>query len=116
MVRALTEFSANKRLRKGASLKRQIALQKQLLEQERMGVAGDWMKPSGEGGEMEINLPEEVASEVAETAEGESSDAELSLFESSPDAEGEEEGSSPDLDDSESGPTESYYDTEVPRE
>ncbi|KXG53979.1 uncharacterized protein PGRI_010290 [Penicillium griseofulvum] len=116
MVRALTEFSANKRLRKGASLKRQIALQKQLLEQERMGVAGDWMKPSGEGGEMEINLPEEVASEVAETAEGESTDAELSLFESSPDTEGEEQGSSPDLEDSESDPTESYYDTEVPRE
>lgn len=127
MVRALTEFSANKRLRKGASLKRQIALQKQLLEQERMGVAGDWMKPSGEGEQIEINLPEEGASEAAEAAEvaeGESSDAELSLFESSPEEEGEEEGkeegkeesSSPDFDDSEPELTESYYDTEVPKE
>ncbi|KAJ5177562.1 uncharacterized protein N7500_000261 [Penicillium coprophilum] len=113
MVRALTEFSANKRLRKGASLKRQIALQKQLLEQERMGVPADWRQASGEGGEMEVNLPEEVASEVAKAADGESSDAELSLFEPSPNAEGEEESSSPDL---ESDTTESYYDTEVPRE
>lgn len=32
MIRALTEFSANKKLRKDASLRRQIALQKQLLE------------------------------------------------------------------------------------
>ncbi|KAJ5152167.1 P-loop containing nucleoside triphosphate hydrolase protein [Penicillium capsulatum] len=33
LMRALTEFSSNKKLRKDASLKRQIALQKQLLEQ-----------------------------------------------------------------------------------
>lgn len=32
LMRALTEFSSNKKLRKDASLKRQIALQKQLLE------------------------------------------------------------------------------------
>ncbi|KAF3027785.1 RNA helicase [Penicillium rubens] len=115
MVRALTEFSANKRLRKGASLKRQIALQKQLLEQERMGVAGDWMNPSGEGEQMEIKLPEEAVSEGAEGAEGASSD-ELSLYEPSSEAGGEKEGPSPDLDDSEPDSTESYYDTEVPRE
>ncbi|KAL2820487.1 P-loop containing nucleoside triphosphate hydrolase protein [Aspergillus cavernicola] len=34
MVRALTEFSANKKLRKDASLHRQIALQKQILERK----------------------------------------------------------------------------------
>ncbi|RAL13025.1 ATP-dependent RNA helicase SUV3 [Aspergillus homomorphus CBS 101889] len=34
MVRALTEFSANKKLRKDSSLRRQIALQKQSLEQQ----------------------------------------------------------------------------------
>ncbi|GKZ68837.1 RNA helicase [Aspergillus niger] len=36
MVRALTEFSANKKLRKDASLRRQIALQKQIQEQKRL--------------------------------------------------------------------------------
>ncbi|KAL2833139.1 ATP-dependent RNA helicase SUV3 [Aspergillus pseudoustus] len=36
MVRALTEFSANKKLQKNASLLRQIALQKQLREQEQL--------------------------------------------------------------------------------
>ena len=81
-----------------------------------MGVAGDWMQPSGEGEQMEINLSEEAASEVGEAAEGESSDADLSLYESSPDAEGEQEGASPDLEDSESDSKESYYDTEVPKE
>ncbi|KAF9894728.1 RNA helicase [Aspergillus nanangensis] len=35
MVRALTEFSANKKLRKDASLRRQIALQKQIQDQRR---------------------------------------------------------------------------------
>lgn len=36
MVRALTEFSANRKLRKDASLRRQIALQKQMHEQKRL--------------------------------------------------------------------------------
>ncbi|KAL2809577.1 P-loop containing nucleoside triphosphate hydrolase protein [Aspergillus granulosus] len=36
MVRALTEFSANKKLQKNASLLRQIALQKQLREQKQL--------------------------------------------------------------------------------
>lgn len=119
MVRALTEFSANKRLRQGASLKRQIALQKQLLEQQRMGVASDWMKPHGEG-DMEVNLPEEASSEAAEagqTEEDKLPDSDLSLLETSPEVEGEKEGSSPDTEDSElSEPTESYYDTEVHKE
>ncbi|KAJ5121335.1 Helicase C-terminal [Penicillium bovifimosum] len=121
MVRALTEFSANKRLRQGASLKRQIALQKQLLEQQRMGVAPDWLKPSGEG-EMGLDLSGEPVSEGAEGVEGtegEASDSDdLSLIEPSPEAEGQDasqdDGTSADLKDSEdSEPTESYYDTEV---
>jgi ATP-dependent RNA helicase SUPV3L1/SUV3 len=123
MVRALTEFSANKRLRQGASLKRQIALQKQLLEQQRMGVAGDWLNPHGEG-EMGLGLSGEPGSEVTEGvegAEGEASDSDLSLVEPSPEEEGQEEGQdegpSTDLKDSEdSEPTESYYDTEVHKE
>ncbi|KAL1962895.1 hypothetical protein VTN77DRAFT_9073 [Rasamsonia byssochlamydoides] len=36
MVRALTEFSANRKLRKDASLRRQIALQRQIHEQKRL--------------------------------------------------------------------------------
>ncbi|KAA8650417.1 ATP-dependent RNA helicase SUV3 [Aspergillus tanneri] len=36
MIRALTEFSANKKLRKDASLRRQIALQKQIEEHKRL--------------------------------------------------------------------------------
>lgn len=36
MIRALTEFSANKKLRKNASLRRQIAMQKQKLDQMRI--------------------------------------------------------------------------------
>ncbi|KAJ5457659.1 hypothetical protein N7475_009047 [Penicillium sp. IBT 31633x] len=119
MVRALTEFSANKRLRQGASLKRQIALQKQLLEQQRMGVAGDWMKPHGEG-DMEITLPEEDASEVNEavkSADSEMTDSDLSLLETSPEAESEGRDSSPGIEDLDSAaPAESYYDTEVPKE
>ncbi|PLB49006.1 putative mitochondrial ATP-dependent RNA helicase Suv3 [Aspergillus steynii IBT 23096] len=36
MIRALTEFSANKKLRRDASLRRQIALQKQIEEHQRL--------------------------------------------------------------------------------
>lgn len=47
LMRALTEFSSNKKLRKDASLKRQIALQKQILDQ---GI-GMTMPDVAEGGE-----------------------------------------------------------------
>lgn len=67
MVRALTEFSANKSLRKDASLKRQIALQKQLHRQKSIGSEG-LMPQSGEGGEgdMPINLAEADAQGATE--------------------------------------------------
>jgi ATP-dependent RNA helicase SUPV3L1/SUV3 len=51
MIRALTEFSANKKLRKDASLRRQIALEKQIMEQQRLlaqatsGTAGPEVPP-----------------------------------------------------------------------
>jgi ATP-dependent RNA helicase SUPV3L1/SUV3 len=95
MVRALTEFSANKKIRKGASLKRQIALQKQLLEQERLGVGKDWLRPSGEGDDMEISLPEEGASsEAASPEEGSASSEESASSEK--DIASPEESTSPE--------------------
>ncbi|CAG8117792.1 unnamed protein product [Penicillium olsonii] len=76
MVRALTEFSANKRLRKGSSLKRQIALQKQLLEQQRMGVASDdW---SAQAAEMQTNVPAEGSPDEESLGESSAEPAELS--------------------------------------
>lgn len=42
MVRALTEFSANKKLRKDASLRRQIALQKQIQDHKRLLAEADF--------------------------------------------------------------------------
>ncbi|KAE8147925.1 ATP-dependent RNA helicase SUV3 [Aspergillus avenaceus] len=42
MIRALTEFSSNKKLRKDASLRRQIALQKQILEHRRLLADADF--------------------------------------------------------------------------
>lgn len=52
MVRALTEFSANKKLRKHASLRRQIALQKQMLDQRRINFDAEAEDPNARG-EME---------------------------------------------------------------
>lgn len=45
MVRALTEFSANKNLRKDASLKRQIAMQKQMTQREQIKATADLFNP-----------------------------------------------------------------------
>jgi ATP-dependent RNA helicase SUPV3L1/SUV3 len=90
MVRALTEFSANKKLRKGASLKRQIALQKQLLEHERLGVAsGDWALSDGEdhvGGTLSEGASEgETSDSVDSEASSDGvSDTETSLLETEP--------------------------------
>lgn len=49
MVRALTEFSANKKLRKDASLRRQIALQKQIQEHKRLLAEADIDSLDGQG-------------------------------------------------------------------
>ena len=67
MVRALTEFSANKSLRKDASLKRQIALQKQLHRQKSIGSEG-LMPQSVEGGEgdMQVDMTEGDAQRATE--------------------------------------------------
>ncbi|KAJ5690009.1 ATP-dependent RNA helicase DHX8 [Penicillium macrosclerotiorum] len=59
MVRALTEFSANKKLRKDASLKRQIALQKQILDQQRIISDEDLISPHSEESNIQVNLSRE---------------------------------------------------------
>ncbi|KAJ5310144.1 ATP-dependent RNA helicase DHX8 [Penicillium atrosanguineum] len=61
MIRALTEFSANKKLRKDASLRRQIALQKQLLEQGKVDFENDG-EPEGREEEVEEDQAEEGSS------------------------------------------------------
>ncbi|KAL4808700.1 putative mitochondrial ATP-dependent RNA helicase Suv3 [Aspergillus unguis] len=61
MVRALTEFSANKKLRKDASLHRQIALQKQMLEEKQ------YLEQTG-GGERQSD-PNELAFDDEESPE-----------------------------------------------
>lgn len=48
MIRTLTEFSANKKLRKDASLRRQIALQKQIEEQKRILNDADYQAFEGD--------------------------------------------------------------------
>lgn len=68
MVRALTEFSANKKLRKDASLRRQIALQKQMLEEKRIDFDADGMSPNGEREETEADAAEESSLEGSNTS------------------------------------------------
>jgi ATP-dependent RNA helicase SUPV3L1/SUV3 len=70
MVRALTEFSANKKLQKNASLLRQIALQKQLREQQQL------LGEAEESGDSEN--PEEQLSVSEEFDELDMSDSEES--------------------------------------
>ncbi|CAG7941479.1 unnamed protein product [Penicillium salamii] len=115
MVRALTEFSANKRLRKGSSLKRQIALQKQLLEQQRMGVASeDW---SVQAEQTQANMSEEGASEEESLGESsaepsELSEDELSRVETS-DSQGSPSETEPSSAEAESPLENSWYDSET---
>ncbi|KAJ0416294.1 P-loop containing nucleoside triphosphate hydrolase protein [Aspergillus carlsbadensis] len=58
MVRALTEFSANKKLQKNASLLRQIALQKQLREQQHL--LGEAESGDSEKSEEQPSVSEEI--------------------------------------------------------
>lgn len=105
MVRALTEFSAHKTLRRNSSLKRQIALEKQMLEAKRMGVASDDWSFQGEQEQQGVDLPN------WETTQGESlrsadsfSDSENPLSETDTSwTEGDES----------SGSETSWYDSEV---
>lgn len=64
-MRALTEFSANKHLRKDASLKRQIALQKQIMSQQSLIHDEDLVSPENESEGMLDEVPE--GSDPAET-------------------------------------------------
>lgn len=72
MIRALTEFSAHKELRKDASLRRQISLQKQIQERERL------LAESREEAQVEesidsVDLSAEEASQPAKPNEAEAS-------------------------------------------
>ncbi|KAJ5677771.1 uncharacterized protein N7477_003404 [Penicillium maclennaniae] len=86
MIRALTEFSANKKLRKDASLHRQIALQKQLLEQGKFDFENDG-EPEGREEEVEEGQAEEGSSvlptPLSETGstDAESSESSITDFE-----------------------------------
>lgn len=69
MVRALTEFSANKKLRKDASLRRQIALQKQMLDQRRINFDADAEDPNARNDEMEEGTAsEDIPDQSAESS------------------------------------------------
>lgn len=84
MIRALTEFSANKKLRKNASLRRQIAMQKQKLDQMRIISDADLMSPHGEGEDLEqVDLSKDDSTEDQPTSSGDDSYDE-SPFEESP--------------------------------
>ncbi|KAK1140037.1 RNA helicase [Aspergillus melleus] len=65
MIRALTEFSANKKLRKDASLRRQIALQKQIEEHKRLFSDLDYQPMDGE----QQPLPVELSADESHLAE-----------------------------------------------
>ena len=58
LMRALTEFSANKKLRKDASLKRQIALQRQILDKKRIMADANLKPAEGEETEAPVDLSE----------------------------------------------------------
>jgi ATP-dependent RNA helicase SUPV3L1/SUV3 len=87
MIRALTEFSANKKLRRNASLKRQIALQKQNLDQMRIISDEDLMSPHGEGeAPMQVDLSKDESANSQPTSSGEELLDESPVEESSGDA------------------------------
>ena len=65
MVRALTEFSANKKLRKDASLHRQIAFQKQLQEEkQRLAQANILSVEEMEANTAPTDIPDDVSEDV----------------------------------------------------
>lgn len=69
LMRALTEFSANKHLRKDASLKRQIALQKQLLTQQKVITEEDIISPNRDLDELTERLPGEASTDSSDSVE-----------------------------------------------
>lgn len=66
MVRALTEFSANKKLRKDASLRRQIRLQKQMATRERFmkKMGGGEVNPNDNAKEMSLDDEESPETDI----------------------------------------------------
>ncbi|KAI9042740.1 ATP-dependent RNA helicase SUV3 [Aspergillus affinis] len=68
MIRALTEFSANKKIRKDESLRRQIALQKQIAERQRLFADLDYQSMDGEQQSPPVDLTADDISS-AETPE-----------------------------------------------
>lgn len=92
MIRALTEFSANKKLRKNASLKRQIAMQKQKLDQMRIMSIADLLSPHGEGEEpMQVDLSQDESTESQPIPSG------GELFDESPVEESSDDAANSDL-------------------
>lgn len=79
MIRALTEFSANKKLRKDGSLRRQIALQKQMLDQQRIDFDVDAENPNETGGEMQESSAGENSQD--DSAESSSTAPDIDLVE-----------------------------------
>ncbi|KAJ5587538.1 ATP-dependent RNA helicase DHX8 [Penicillium hispanicum] len=87
MIRALTEFSSNKKLRKDASLKRQIALQKQLRDQQRILPDANLNQHSEEGGTLGGDFAEATSSDSVEPTEATESTESSSALEDMPDLE-----------------------------
>lgn len=100
MVRALTEFSANKKLRKDASLRRQIALQKQMQEKSRMGLDADSHDPNAEAEKMQEGSATENTADDSTEESSTTSDYDMMEEEDSgdsPESESVEGRSSEDL-------------------
>lgn len=93
MVRALTEFSANKKLRKDASLRRQIALQKQMLDQRRINFDADAEDPNARAEEMEEDTATENTPENSAESSSTAPDIDLMEEEAALEADTPEEGS-----------------------
>ncbi|KAJ5946292.1 hypothetical protein N7454_003131 [Penicillium verhagenii] len=68
LIRALTEFSANKHLRKDASLRRQIALQKQILSQQSV-LDDDLVSPDQQMEATPDEIPGEMSEDSSDPAE-----------------------------------------------
>ena len=82
MVRALTEFSANKKLRKDASLHRQIAFQKQLQEEKQRLAQANILSVE----EMEANTaPTDIPNDVSEDVPNASDEVANDVLEDAPD-------------------------------
>lgn len=94
LVRALTEFSANKKLRKDASLRRQIALQKQMLHQQRINFDPNAEDPNARAEDMEENAATESTPDHSAETSSAAPDIDLMGEEDALEADTSEESSS----------------------